>query len=215
MAQSLIPLNPSRFHLSLPLTSRSRLSGPYSLTKLSTQTHASPVLLLVVRAAQSSGQNSSSEPTQDNTKVTNSNYSSTGVNFPNISLASIPPWARWVLGSIILLALPFYRRFLTIEDQVEKTAEVVLETVEKVAEVTEKVSAEVAELLPENAELKQFALKVEKMSEEVAKDAEIAESLIKKVDEVVDGIDAMVEPVIETKIPIGESKPEEDANTST
>ncbi|XP_072984635.1 uncharacterized protein [Typha latifolia] len=214
MAQSLIPLNPSRFHLSLPLTSPSRLSGPYSLTKLSTQTHANPVLLLVVRAAQSSGQNSS-EPTQDNTKVTNSNYSRTGINFPNISLASIPPWARWVLGSIILLALPFYRRFLTIEDQVEKTAEVVLETVEKVAEVTEKVSTEVAELLPENAELKQVALKVEKMAEEVAKDAEIAESLIKKVDEVVDGIDAMVEPVIERKIPIGESKPEKEANTST
>ncbi|WOK97646.1 hypothetical protein Cni_G06354 [Canna indica] len=109
----------------------------------------------------------------------------------------IPTWARWILGSVVLLAFPYYKKILRLEDKLEKTASAVAHVIEKVAEATEKISEEVAEALPEDSKLRKIALGVEHLAERVADDAEKAEELIKKVDGVVDRVDHMVvEPIV-------------------
>lgn len=66
-------------------------------------------------------------------------------------------------------------------DKVEKTAETAIEVIEKVSEVTEKVASDVANALPGDGNIKEAALKIEKIAEEVDKDAGKAEAILHKV----------------------------------
>nr|CAD1838126.1 unnamed protein product [Ananas comosus var. bracteatus] len=166
----------------------------------------------LVRAMQPPGSNRA-EPAQDNPKVTNLNHTSSP-GLPKFSLFNFATWYAYFtldLGMIIFVALPSYKRFLTIEDQVDKTAVAVVEMVEQAAETIEKISSEVAEALPENSELKETVLKVEHIAEEVIKDAELVDSVINKVDDFVDEVDAMVEPIIEGKFLIRRESREQKA----
>ncbi|CAL9073343.1 unnamed protein product [Musa textilis] len=97
-------------------------------------------------------------------------------------------WARWALGSMLTLILPFWvkkwRTLLRIEGEVEMVAdavEEVFEVVEKVATVVEKVSSEVAERLPEEGKLKDAVLSIEHVSREAAQDAHLANDIIHKL----------------------------------
>ncbi|THU62943.1 hypothetical protein C4D60_Mb01t10470 [Musa balbisiana] len=105
--------------------------------------------------------------------------------------------ARWILGAAVILAVPFYRRFLKIEGEVKKTTKAAVGVVEKVAEVTEKIAMEVAEALPENTKLKQVALEVEEIAEVVDKEAKLAETILEEVDDVVEKVDTLVEPIVD------------------
>ncbi|XP_077213978.1 uncharacterized protein LOC143848799 [Tasmannia lanceolata] len=103
---------------------------------------------------------------------------------------TFPLWARWVLGSILSLFLPFckkkWEKLQKIESEVENVAEVIetaAEVVEKVAEVAGKVSSEVADKLPDDGKLKNAVLLVERVSNEAAKDAQTTIDLIHKVEE--------------------------------
>ncbi|KAJ0984621.1 hypothetical protein J5N97_002977 [Dioscorea zingiberensis] len=106
---------------------------------------------------------------------------------------------KWVLGSILLLTVPFYKRILKIGDRVEKTAENMVEIVEKVAEETEKIGSDVAGALPDG-NLKQEALEVEKFAEEVDNDAKIVEVFLHKVDKIKEELEELVEPNIEKQV---------------
>lgn len=101
-----------------------------------------------------------------------------GGNLPIPS--SMPPWAKWVAGAVIL-AIPIYRRFRTLEDKIEKTAEVAIEVVDTVAEAAEKVAGEVAGAFPGNDGLREAASKIKTVADEIEEDAEKAEALIEKV----------------------------------
>ncbi|KAF8703291.1 hypothetical protein HU200_032083 [Digitaria exilis] len=98
----------------------------------------------------------------------------------NLPIPSMPPWAKWVVGAVIV-AIPVYRRFRTLEDKIEKTAEVAIEVVDTVAEATEKIAGEVADAFPGNENLKEAASKIKTVTDEIEEDAEKAEALIKKV----------------------------------
>lgn len=115
-----------------------------------------------------------------------------GLNLPNI-----PSWARWMLIPLLLVASPFYKKFLKMEDELEKTAETVVDVVQAVAEATEKISSEVADALPEDGKLKQLVLKVEDFADAVGDEADLAEVMIKKVDDAVEEVEHMLEPIIE------------------
>ncbi|XP_058096950.1 uncharacterized protein LOC131242372 isoform X2 [Magnolia sinica] len=111
---------------------------------------------------------------------------------------------RWAFGSILFLILPFWKRewvkFLAIEDEVEKVAEVVetaAEVVEEVASVAETVLSEVANRLPDDSKLKDAVLMVERVSKTTAKDAQLTIDFIHKVDELKQEVEALAEPVID------------------
>ncbi|CAD5191395.1 unnamed protein product [Musa acuminata subsp. malaccensis] len=113
-------------------------------------------------------------------------------------------WARWVLGSMLTLILPFWekkwRTLLRIEGEVEMVTdavEEVFEVVEKVATVVEKVSSEVAERLPEEGKLKDAVLSVEHVSREAAEDAHLAKDIIHKLDEVKQEVELILESVVD------------------
>ncbi|XP_058096949.1 uncharacterized protein LOC131242372 isoform X1 [Magnolia sinica] len=113
-------------------------------------------------------------------------------------------WTRWAFGSILFLILPFWKRewvkFLAIEDEVEKVAEVVetaAEVVEEVASVAETVLSEVANRLPDDSKLKDAVLMVERVSKTTAKDAQLTIDFIHKVDELKQEVEALAEPVID------------------
>ncbi|KAG1334600.1 hypothetical protein COCNU_03G007190 [Cocos nucifera] len=162
--------------------------------------------MLVVRAAQASG-GDGADPSQGDTKVTNS---STGLD-----ISKIPAWARWLLAPIILVALPFYKKLLKMEDELEQTAETVVDVVQAVADATEKMSSELADALPDDGKLGQMVLKVGDFAEAVGDQADLAEDIIEKVlptfmvsnfifsslivqvDAFVDKVEDMLEPVIE------------------
>ncbi|XP_008663248.1 uncharacterized protein [Zea mays] len=114
-----------------------------------------------------------------------------GGNLPIPS--SMPPWAKWVAGAVIL-AIPIYRRFRTLE---EKTAEVAIEVVDTVAEAAEKVAGEVAGAFPGNDGLREAASKIKTVADEIEEDAEKAEALIEKVDEIKKEVDSIVDPIID------------------
>nr|CAD1826311.1 unnamed protein product [Ananas comosus var. bracteatus] len=118
--------------------------------------------------------------------------------------------ARWVLGTIFCVAIPLYKRMRRIEEKVEKTAETAIEVIEKVSEVTEKVASDVANALPGDGNIKEAALKIEKIAEEVDKDAEKAEAILHKVDEIREEVDAIVNPIIKEGESIKKEKQEED-----
>ncbi|KAA8545635.1 hypothetical protein F0562_020419 [Nyssa sinensis] len=101
---------------------------------------------------------------------------------------SFNSWAKWLLGFILTLLLPFWKvkweGLLTLEGEVEKVVEeveIVAEVVEKVATTTEKISAEIADKLSDNDKLKEAALFVEHISTVTAKDAQLTTDFIQKV----------------------------------
>ncbi|KAM3377507.1 hypothetical protein P3S68_009920 [Capsicum galapagoense] len=131
-------------------------------------------------------------------------------NVPPVELAPSKPnlfkWAKWLLGSILSIFLPFWKEkwdsVRRIEGEVEKVVEEVEETVEVIAAVatkTENVMAGVAGKLPENSLLKEAAVAVENASAVVAKDALITSNFIHKVEDVeqdLKDLEKMVEPFI-------------------
>jgi len=108
----------------------------------------------------------------------------------------MPSWAKWVVGAVIV-AIPIYRRFRTLEDKIEKTAEVAIEVVDTVAEATEKVAGEVAGAFPGNENLKEAASRIKTVTDAIEEDAEKAEALIHKVDEIKKEVDSIVDPIID------------------
>ncbi|XP_020255091.1 uncharacterized protein LOC109832048 isoform X2 [Asparagus officinalis] len=114
-------------------------------------------------------------------KVTSSTNSSVPPGGPRLPTPNIPAWAKWALGSIICLAVPFYKKVLKIEDGVGKVAEKVVDTVKEVAGVAEKVAADISEALPDGSRLKKEVSDIERFVEKVEKDAEQAEKIIHKV----------------------------------
>ncbi|KAF8404663.1 hypothetical protein HHK36_009551 [Tetracentron sinense] len=112
--------------------------------------------------------------------------------------------ARWLLGSILSLFLPFWEKkcakLKRLEGEVEVVAEEVenmAEVIEKVATVVEKVSAEVADILPDGGNLKEGALLVEHVSKDAAKDAQLTIYYIRKVDDLKQDMETLVEPLID------------------
>ncbi|CAN6228348.1 unnamed protein product [Urochloa humidicola] len=114
----------------------------------------------------------------------------------NLPIPNTPSWAKWLVGAVIV-AIPIYRRFRTLEDKIEKTAEVAVEVVDTVAEATEKVAGEVADAFPGNENLKEAASKIKAVTDAIEEDAEKAEALIKKVDEIKKEVDSIVDPIID------------------
>ncbi|KAG2566576.1 hypothetical protein PVAP13_7NG184736, partial [Panicum virgatum] len=113
----------------------------------------------------------------------------------NLPIPNMPPWAKWVVGAVIV-AIPIYRRFRTVEDKIEKTVEAV-EVVDTVAEATEKVAGEVADAFPGNENLKEAASRIKRVTDAIEEDAEKAEALIHKVDEIKKEVDSIVGPIID------------------
>jgi len=108
----------------------------------------------------------------------------------------MPSWAKWVVGAVIV-AIPVCRRFRTVEDKIEKTAEAAIEVVDTVAEATEKVAGEVADAFPGNENLKEAASRIKTVTDAIEEDAEKAEALIHKVDEIKKEVDSIVGPIID------------------
>ncbi|KAB1206823.1 hypothetical protein CJ030_MR7G008261 [Morella rubra] len=123
---------------------------------------------------------------------------------PDRTKLIFPHWAKWVLGSVLTLSLPwwkqdYWRKLRMIEGETELVVEEVegiAKVVEKVAIAAEKLSAEVADKLPENGKLKEAALFVEHVSQEAAHDAEIAEQFIHKVEAIKEDLEELVNPVL-------------------
>ncbi|XP_059311266.1 uncharacterized protein LOC132062790 [Lycium ferocissimum] len=126
---------------------------------------------------------------------------------PAPSKPNLFAWAKWLLGSIISIFLPFWKEkwdsFRRIEGEVEKVAEEVEEAADIVAALatkTENVMEGVAGTLPENSILKEAAIAVENASAVVAKDAQLTSNFIHKVEDVeqdLKDLEKMVEPIIE------------------
>ncbi|KAJ8500709.1 hypothetical protein OPV22_011261 [Ensete ventricosum] len=135
---------------------------------------------------------------------------SSGSGFP---ISNIPIWARWVLGSLVIAAIPFYTRIVKRGGNIEKVAEVALQTLEKVAEVTEKIASDVANALPEGDSLKEKALLIEKIAEKVEHDAKLAEAIIHEVDAVKEEVDTLMNPLLEKEQ--SEKEIQEEENEST
>ncbi|THU57731.1 hypothetical protein C4D60_Mb03t06580 [Musa balbisiana] len=135
---------------------------------------------------------------------------SSGSGFP---ISNIPVWARWILGSLVIAAIPFYTRIIKKGGNIEKVAEVALETVEKLAEVTEKIASDVAAALPEGDSLKEKALLIEKIAEKVEHDAKLAEAIIHEVDVVKEEVDTLVKPLLEKEESEKEIQVEENEGT--
>ncbi|KAJ6372020.1 hypothetical protein OIU77_002360 [Salix suchowensis] len=121
--------------------------------------------------------------------------------------SNFPTWAKWILGSILSIILPFWKRKREELKRLEGEAEIIVEevgqvaeVVEKVAAVAEKVSEEVAEVLPENGKLKETALLIEQVSKAAVHDAKLTQDFIHKVDALkhdIDDLKMMVDPVME------------------
>ncbi|XP_066400171.1 uncharacterized protein [Miscanthus floridulus] len=124
------------------------------------------------------------------------NSSGGNLIIPIPDLLSVLSWP-WMFGAAIAAAVPLYRRFRTLEDNVEKAAEAAIEVIDTVAEATEKVADEVAEALPGNETLKQAASKIKAIADEIEEDADKAEALIEKVDEIKKEVDSIIDPLID------------------
>ncbi|GJN15920.1 hypothetical protein PR202_gb02867 [Eleusine coracana subsp. coracana] len=97
------------------------------------------------------------------------------------SSPTIPTWARWVLGGVVLTVVPFYKRIRHAEGETVGIVENAVKVVEHVAEVTEKLAANVADQLPEDGSLQKVVEKVEYIAEVVDNDAEKVEAIVEKV----------------------------------
>ncbi|XP_010942627.1 uncharacterized protein [Elaeis guineensis] len=207
MAHSLIPAKPP--HLTLPSSSCPKVAPQHLFVKFSASPRRRSIS--VARVMQSSGVDGTKSSKED-PKETNSNAAPVQPSGRGLPLPNIPIWARWVLGSIVCLALPFYKRILRIEDGVEKAAETILKTVEKVAEITEEIASDVADVLPGDGRLKEEVLKIENIADQIDKDAEKAEAFLHKVDQIEEEVGALVEPIIEKGELIGkENQAEKEA----
>ncbi|URE18449.1 hypothetical protein MUK42_11568 [Musa troglodytarum] len=178
------------------------------------------------------------------TKGTNTDVDAAGSSDSRTPLTSISAWTRWVLGSVVGIAVPLYKRILRREDAVEKAADSAAEAVEKIAEVTEKIASDVADELPDGGRLKDKAVQVEQICEEVEKDAEGVEAFIhktteskeefliflmndadgiyallfpwpKQVDHVKEEVDTMVEPIIEKGEKVEQEIQEQETPTNS
>ncbi|KAK8937517.1 hypothetical protein KSP39_PZI012544 [Platanthera zijinensis] len=96
--------------------------------------------------------------------------------------------ATLLLGSIVLLVIPFCRKSIRLQD-VTKKVESAAKVVEMVAEATEKVAVELIQLLP-NGWLKEAAVELEKIAFFVDKSVDVTESIIDKVDDMVEVLDS-------------------------
>ncbi|XP_042404329.1 uncharacterized protein LOC121994320 [Zingiber officinale] len=133
-----------------------------------------------------------------------------GVSGASLPPSNIPVWVGWTLGSLVILAIPFYKRIFTKKgDEIEKVAEEVVEAVEKVAEVTERVASDVANALPDGVGLKETALQIEKIAHEVDKDVKLVEAIVHQVDLVKEEVEALVKPTIDGEEKIMEKDEEE------
>ncbi|KAJ0011089.1 hypothetical protein Pint_33396 [Pistacia integerrima] len=113
-------------------------------------------------------------------------------------------WAKWILGSILSLLLPFWKQKWEKLQKIEGGAEMVVEGIENVAEVVEKVadkvSTQMADKLHDNTKLQEAALLVERVSKATAQDAELTINFIHKVNalkEDLDDLETMVEPIVD------------------
>ncbi|XP_065871571.1 uncharacterized protein [Euphorbia lathyris] len=116
-------------------------------------------------------------------------------------------WAKWMLGSILSIILPFWSQKWLAVKKIEGEVEIGLEAAEKVAAAVEKVStlaenasSQLAENLPDNAKIKQAAVLIQDLSKATAHDAHLTNNFIHKVDDLmhdVEDLETMVEPVIE------------------
>ncbi|KAK3121992.1 hypothetical protein QOZ80_8BG0663720 [Eleusine coracana subsp. coracana] len=131
------------------------------------------------------------------------------------SSPTIPTWARWVLGGVVLTVVPFYKRIRHAEGETVGIVENAVKVVEHVAEVTEKLAANVADQLPEDGSLQKVVEKVEYIAEVVDNDAEKVEAIVEKIDTVSDEIDAVVEPIIDELEKELEQSPTPDNGANT
>ncbi|XP_078164738.1 uncharacterized protein LOC144559549 [Carex rostrata] len=212
MTSSLVPQNnPSKPSVSnSPFCARSirvNIKWPVISLTIYCASRLGSRLMHVRRAEQAPTTNIPLDPEQENQddKRINSEKSSAGGG-PHLLIPKILSWAKLFLGSFMVF-FPFYKNFLRIEDQIEKTATTVLNVVESVAEAVDKVAEDVQQSLPENSNLMKIVKKVEKYAEGVDNGAEVLESFVEKVDEIVDKFDEMVvEPIFEDKIALDGSK---------
>ncbi|KAL8536223.1 hypothetical protein ACS0TY_011742 [Phlomoides rotata] len=122
-------------------------------------------------------------------------------------------WMKRVLGSLVLVLLPFWKNkwdtLLTLEGEAEKVVEeveVVVEVVEKVATTAEKVAEVVEKQLPNNSKIKEAAQVVEHVSSVAAHNVQLIQNLINKVDDVkqdVEELEKIVEPIVDKMIHTG------------
>ncbi|KAL3843777.1 hypothetical protein ACJIZ3_001180 [Penstemon smallii] len=116
-------------------------------------------------------------------------------------------WAKWLLGSVLSLLLPFWKsnrdNLLILEGKAEmvvKDVKEVAEVIEKVATTTDEVLKEVENQLPDNCKLKEAAQVMEHISTVAAQDARLLENIIHKVGEVkqdLEELETIVEPNVE------------------
>ncbi|KAI0495303.1 hypothetical protein KFK09_025453 [Dendrobium nobile] len=224
-ANSLRSCNPSSVGLKLPspephgsspVSRRALFFRPITFSPPSTTLHRTP-LILSVEMQSSTNKSTTESPIADQEdarkfssgeKTLASTSENTGLNLGRLfALVNIPTWAKFVLGSLVLLTIPTLRKFHSLKD-VTKTVEEVAEVVEKAAEVTEKMAEEIAEALPEGRE-KEAALKLEKIALLVDKEAELTESIIDKVDEVVEVLNT------NRKLAEGETKKNDEEDEMT
>ncbi|WVZ85880.1 hypothetical protein U9M48_032738 [Paspalum notatum var. saurae] len=116
-----------------------------------------------------------------------------GGNFP---IPNLPPWAKWLI-SAAMIAIPLYTRFRTIEEKIEKTAEVAVEVIDAVAEATETVAVGIGNAFPGNQIIQEATSKIKAVMDVIEEDADKARALIHKVDEITDEVDSMVDPIID------------------
>ncbi|KAK3034801.1 hypothetical protein RJ639_033706 [Escallonia herrerae] len=129
------------------------------------------------------------------------------IPMPAPSSPSFCAWAKWLLGSLVPLLLPYCKKkwdnLLTLEGNLEKVVEEVenvAEVVEKVATTTEKISAEAADKLPDHGKLKEAAEVVEHVSSLIAKEARQTQNFIHKIDDLktdFQDLETMVEPLLD------------------
>nr|ACG38037.1 hypothetical protein [Zea mays] len=144
----------------------------------------------------SSGMNGAFPPIKGSTRIPAVGPGPASPSGGNLPIPNMPPWAKWLVGAAIV-AIPIYRRFRTLEDKIEKTAEVAIEVVDTVAGSAEKVAGEVAGAFPGNESLREAASRIKAVTDEIEEDAERAEALIEKVDEIKEQVDSIVDPLID------------------
>ncbi|KAH0452488.1 hypothetical protein IEQ34_019787 [Dendrobium chrysotoxum] len=223
-ANSLRSCNPSSFGLTLPspephgrslVSRRALFFRPITSSAPSTTLDRTPLILSVDMQPSTNKSTTELPIAQEDArkfssgeKTLASTSENTGLNLGRLfALVNIPTWAKFVLGSVVLLTIPTLRKFHSIKD-VTKTVEEVAEVVEKAAEVVEKVAEEIAEALPEGRG-KEAALKLEKIALLVDKEAELTESIIDKVDDVVDVVNTNL------KLVEGETKKNDEEDERT
>ncbi|XP_013741177.1 uncharacterized protein LOC106444225 isoform X1 [Brassica napus] len=151
-------------------------------------------------------------------------------DFNNSKMQSSPPnpWfnlpscrGRWVIGSVISVALSFWnnnrmQQLKRIKGEAELAVEgieAVAEMVEKVATATEDMAEEMEKILPEQSKIKQVAVVLEHISEVAAHEAHVTHDFLQKVEKVaqdLDALEAMIEPLVDRNEANAETKQQDD-----